>query len=104
MAIADHLRRRKKFVTCQKYFVCQVIKWHMPERVEGHSMCIALNKLDRVLWMFEPLQSQRIRKLNQLYPNCVKQYYQLESAVFEFRVDEEDYHEWYNINYGSQAC
>jgi hypothetical protein len=34
----------KTFVTCQKYFVCQVIKWHIPERDEGHSMCIVLNK------------------------------------------------------------
>ncbi len=66
----------KKFVTCQKYFVCQVIKWFKPERDEGHSMCMVLNKSDRVLWIFEPLQSQRIQKLNQLYPYCVKQYYE----------------------------
>ncbi len=86
MAIADDLRRRKKIHNVPKIF-CLANYQMAFARAGGHSMCIVINKLDRVLWIFEPLISQRIRKLNQLYPNCVKQYYQNQLSRLGYSVN-----------------
>jgi hypothetical protein len=48
---------------------------------------MVLNKADRVLWIFEPLKSQRIQKLNQLYPYCVKQYYENQLSRLGYSVN-----------------
>ncbi len=49
-------------------------------------MCMVLNKQDRVLWIFEPLKSQRIHKLNQLYPDCLKKYFENQLSRLGYSV------------------
>ena len=55
------VRSAMRYINSKQYFMAQTIKWFAPQKVEGHSMLVLVNRHDNVLWLFEPPGSQKLQ-------------------------------------------
>ena len=80
------VRSAMRYINSKQYFMAQTIKWFAPQKVEGHSMLVLVNRHDKVLWLFEPLASQKITMKSQMYPNAIKRYHDNHLRAQKYRV------------------